>query len=562
MAFKDEEKKKKIKSSKDFSSTIEFMSQFGDQVLLENYEEIDPESFFHTGNYLLNAHISGSIMRGVASNRTFVIAGDPKTGKSYLLYNIMASMQKMGYIIWFFETEGSADRERMRAHGVDLSKVICPARIIETYDHILNPCIQFTQSCLDDMKNGIEYPKIAIFTDSFTGLNSQKQYDDALAGASKQDMGTVAKDGFKFFRMLTARCNKLQIPIIGTAHVYEKDMGNFRKKTPTGGNGFLFMASCVILITKNDDRDEEKLKRGMFVNSEIVESRYSKPINVRFYLSFVGGMNPYYGLHEHLSWNAGVGKGKWVVLADLADEMLKKKIVTADTICTRVFTITEFKNNISKAKGEDLIEHLKWHINNGIVEALGDSKYQFTEKIKHNIKDGVYQPLKQVKNVQVSDLVNPLISDKFSISKDNIIATIINKESYLSKIKVENFDSSLAEYVKAGLAVDLGADFNFTEKILTRFNKKGEYNPVKMNIQIHCDIKVPVLNSNSGQWIIESTGETVLNKDLLSPKVFTKEVLTRLDEAVIKPMFEFKKNSDTLKNEQQETEDKILEENL
>ena len=504
----DKDKKPKHKKPSDFSSTTEFLSQFNKSVVLEDYQEIEPAEWIHTGNYLYNAHISGSLLKGAASNRIITIGGDPKTGKSYLIYNLMRELIKMGYIIMLNETEGALDKERLRNQGLDLTKIMFPPEPPETVDDILNPAIQMTSILLADKRAGKPIPKIAIVTDSYTALNSAKQYADAEAGESKQDMGTVAKDLKKFFNMLSARCNYLQIPIFGTCHVYDKDMGNFRKKVPTGGNGAIFLSSVITLLTKNDDRDEDKQRIGIFINSEIVESRFSLPKNIRIYLPFHKGMNPYWGLQNFVSWSiCGIDRGKFVDLVDLADELLKKKMFTIGEFqspIAKVFTKKDL-SFLAKAKSEYLDEQIAELTELGYVKKINDTEYSFTSKIKERLYtyDSVIAKLeKELNNINVE--LKKAEKEKIDITDISEAAKVL--EGKISALKGKSDDE----------------------------RKEVRYEPIAG--------VVGIANPKSGQWIVKHLGKVVKDVELLTDQVFTQEVLKALDDKVIRPMFEFSKD--------------------
>lgn len=371
----------KFKGQKDFKNSMEFLSQFSkESQILDDYKEIEPSYYIHSGNYLYNAHISGSLLKGFANNKIYTIAGDPKTGKSFIIYNAMREAQKLGTIIYFFETENAVDKDRLVEQGIDIKMVIFEQP--EIVDGVIIPAVRLTEHLLKEQKAGNEIPKIMFVIDSLTGLNAKKQYSDAIQGEAKQDMGTVAKDLKRMFSMLSVRCGKLGIPILCTTHVYEKDMGNFRRRTATGGQGALFMSSVIAMLKKTDDRDDERQRIGLIVTSEIVESRFSKPVNIQFYLDFKKGMNPYYGLNAHISWDAcGICKGKMVDFVDLAGELLNKKILQKSSFITKKFTEAEIKKVLSKAKGETLKAYLMYHLDNGLIESDGKS-YNFTEKCK------------------------------------------------------------------------------------------------------------------------------------------------------------------------------------
>ena len=64
------------------------------KIEIRGFSDID--EYIPTGNYLLNAQISGSLFGGVANNRSFGIMGDPGTGKSFFCLNVVREAQKIG----------------------------------------------------------------------------------------------------------------------------------------------------------------------------------------------------------------------------------------------------------------------------------------------------------------------------------------------------------------------------------------------------------------------------------------------------------------------------------
>ena len=381
----EQPKKPKFKGADDFASTNDFLAQFDeDGGLVEDYTEIEPEEWIHTGHYMFNAHISGSLRRGYPSGKIITIPGDPKTGKSYLVFNGMREAQKRGYMIWLFETEGAPDKTRFIKQGVDPKRV----RITqpETVGEAIVKLVQFTTKLLEMKKEGKPIPKFLVSIDSLTSLNSQKQFDDAMAGETKADMGGQAKEIINMLNMLTVRLGKLQIPMINTMHVYEaRDRHSNVTKTPSGGKGPLYMSSVVPMLRKTLVKDKETKQRlGVMVTSSIFESRYAQHHDIEMYINFEKGMNEFLGLEKYVSWEiCGINKGKVVDFVDIGYELFSKKLFTLENVDKFEFTDETLTKNLSKPKLEFIKYCLEKSISEGlIVETNVGGKYMFTEKIK------------------------------------------------------------------------------------------------------------------------------------------------------------------------------------
>jgi len=82
------------------------------------------KDYIHTGSYILNACMTGSLFRGVPTGRVLTLAGEPGTGKSFLAISVCREAQKKGYTPVYMDSEGAIDREFVERLGCDSSKFI------------------------------------------------------------------------------------------------------------------------------------------------------------------------------------------------------------------------------------------------------------------------------------------------------------------------------------------------------------------------------------------------------------------------------------------------------
>lgn len=441
--------KNKPLTGSDFTSVNEFLGQFdGDGGLLSEFKPMEINDWIHTGNYLLNAHISGSMMRGVPSGRITILGGKPKTGKSYIVFNILKSLQESEYFPWLFETEASPDKERLEKQKIDLKKVrISQPETAAQAIAMLGPVLDN----LDKLQRANkEIPKMALIFDSLSGFMPSSKLDSALKGENKADMGSAAQDLGFLLNLLSKRCGKLGIPVICTQHVFIERMPGFSRAKLRGGLPMEFLASVMTIFSKSYEKEgsgEERKKVGVMVKSDIYESRYSRHKKVEFYIPFDRPMNAFFGLDKYITWeNSGIAKGKFDDHVDLAYELWYKKVITKDN-------------------------------------AFG---FEFTEK----------------------DLKKNLAASKYS-----------NRWSYIEKM------------IDDGLLIAKSGSWAFTDKVLENFDEKGKY-PKSTE-------KVAILNDNINMYCVKHLGEAVTPTQLFSKRVFTQELLQKLDEEVIKPMFEY-----------------------
>jgi RecA/RadA recombinase len=276
--------------------------------LLENNEFSEVGEWIPTGNYLLNAQLSGSLFGGIANNRSMGIAGDPQTGKSFLCMNIVREAQKMDYDVIYCDTEGAIDRNSAKKFGIDTAKVrYQPIKTISDFK-------VFTANLVDKVKEfrkaGAE-PKIMLVLDSLGMLSTDKETGDALKGKSVMDMGIRSKELRSLFRVITLDLTGVKIPLICTNHTTTGNIGGFMPtKEAAGGDGPIFSMSNVIMLSKAQLKEGDT-RTGIIVTSTPKKARFTRPYQVKFHISFMNGMNPYVGLQDFVSWeNCGIQRGK------------------------------------------------------------------------------------------------------------------------------------------------------------------------------------------------------------------------------------------------------------
>ena len=277
--------------------------------ILENNEFSEVSEWIPTGNYLLNAQLSGTLFGGIANNRSMGIAGDPQTGKSFLCMNIVREAQKIGYNVIYCDTEGAIDKSGAKKFGIDTNTVrYQPIKTISDFKVFVANLIEKVKSY---RKDGAD-PKIALVLDSLGMLSTDKETGDALKGKSAMDMGIRSKELRSLFRVITLDLTGVKIPLICTNHTTTGNIGGFMPtKEAAGGDGPIFSMSNVIMLSKAQLKDSSNTKTGIVVTSTPKKARFTRPYAVKFHISFMNGMNPYVGLQDFVSWETcGIQRGK------------------------------------------------------------------------------------------------------------------------------------------------------------------------------------------------------------------------------------------------------------
>jgi len=291
------------------------------RVIIENDEK---QECIGTGVYILNALLSKSIYGGVAADRITIFAGEPNTGKSYVLYNIARNAQKDGFYVLFIDTEHSVSRESLKNFGVDTA--VDKLKLVSSNN--IEDLKTFLTKLLDGLKTekdgGAEIPRILILLDSIGQLASEKEKADALDGKNKQDM-TRAKAIKQMFRIINSDLGYLRIPMIATNHTYQDINAFFPTQIMSGGKGAEYSASTIVFLSiaklKTGHEDELDLNAsGVIVTAQAKKNRMAKPKKIKFEIDHSYGTNPYKGLEYFCSpenfEKVGIAKGKKVVNDD------------------------------------------------------------------------------------------------------------------------------------------------------------------------------------------------------------------------------------------------------
>jgi RecA/RadA recombinase len=336
--------------------------------LLANNSFSEVDEWIPTGNYLLNAQISGSLFGGIPNTRSFGLMGDPGTGKSFVCLNVVREAQKKGYDVVYCDTEGAIDKTGALKFGIDANRLrYQPIKTVSQFQTFV--------ANLVDMVNKArakgESPKILLILDSLGMLSTDKELADAMKGHNAADMGAKAKELRKLFRVITLDLTAAKIPLICTNHVYTGG-GFMPTKESSGGDGPIFAMSVISFLSKAQLKEgSSTTKTGIVVTSNLKKSRFTVPEQVKFHISFANGMNPYVGLQDYVTWDAcGVERGKLeeVKGSDGKKELkftanasstrwavrhLGKTVTTSELFTAKVFTpevLEQLNNNVIKSK--------------------------------------------------------------------------------------------------------------------------------------------------------------------------------------------------------------------
>ena len=290
----------------DLNKEMSKISEYGETLDKSTISEID--HYIPTGNFHLNACLTGSLFGGYPNNRAVALAGPSGTGKTYLILNAIKQAQKQGYSIVFYDSENAVDKSLVEKFGIDPKTFRYEP--CNTVQEFRSSVTAITDVLIEQKKKGIKLPKIMVVLDSAGNLATQKEIDDAKTGSSKADM-TRAKLLKSTFRIIMTQFGICKIPFLFTNHTYQtQDL--FSRQVGGGGTGPEYAASIILFLGKAKLKEGIE-QTGIIVTAKPNKNRFAKPTNIKFHISFNKGMNPYVGLEEYIGWDVcGIERGRFI----------------------------------------------------------------------------------------------------------------------------------------------------------------------------------------------------------------------------------------------------------
>ena len=315
--------KKKVLKDGELPDVMELMSTVDDktEILAESQNAVI-EDWISTGNYLLNACISGSILKGIPTGKITCYYGQSGSGKSFLSCATCSQAIKKGYTILYLDSEGSITKEFIeRIAGKGTSKHVL-IRPVETITEVTQICTNLLNKLAEEKEEYGKCHKMMIVLDSLGNLSDDSELESAEKGENKANLqkNKLIKN---FYRIVTPKCNNCQVPFITISHAYQSMSMFSPGNIISGGSGIQYNASVMLelfpskLIDKENDEaaskgkgSENNVKNGITVTAKCSKNRFARPKKISVSIPFYKALNPYLGLEQYMTWeNSGVCRG-------------------------------------------------------------------------------------------------------------------------------------------------------------------------------------------------------------------------------------------------------------
>ena len=261
-----------------------YASKVSDGMLGSVNEHID------TGSYILNALLSGSLYKGLPSNKITAFAGESATGKTFFLLGLVKQflIDNPDGGVLYFESESALTPEMIEVRDIDTKRFIqLPVATIQ----------EFAQQASRVVDKHIESSgaPLLLCLDSLGMLSTDKEVGDITEGTNKVDM-TKARIVKGAFRVLTLKLAKAGIPLLVTNHTYKQIGTMFPQDIMGGGSGLQYAASTIIFLSKRKEKIGTDVI-GNIIHCKNFKSRLTKENKmVDVLLTYDEGLSRYYGL--------------------------------------------------------------------------------------------------------------------------------------------------------------------------------------------------------------------------------------------------------------------------
>ena len=248
------------------------------------------DAYINTGSYILNALLSGSIHKGLPSNKITAFAGESATGKTFFILGIckqFLSDNPSGGVL-YFESESALTPEMVEERDIDTKRFVqLPVSTIQEFAQ------QASRVVDKHIERGDGAP-LLLCLDSLGMLSTAKEVGDVTEGADKVDM-TKARIVKGAFRVLTLKLAKAGIPLLVTNHTYKQVGTMFPQDVMGGGSGLQYAASNIVFLSKRKEKVGTDVI-GNIIHCKNFKSRLTKENKmVDVLLTYDAGLSKYYG---------------------------------------------------------------------------------------------------------------------------------------------------------------------------------------------------------------------------------------------------------------------------
>lgn len=317
-------------ANSDMACLIENSSYFTDEI-----------DFVVTEIPALNIALCGKRTGGFSGGLVEIGAPSKHFKSSFGLVCMKAfQMKNPEGIIIFYDSEGGITLDMMKEHGIDLKRVV--------HDWVTDTD-ELVTKFIPQLEGLEDKDPVMMFVDSIGNISSKREFDNAMKGEVKADMGVRAKEIKSFTRMANAKLKIKRIPCFMINHSY-KTLETYSKDQHGGGTGVAYASDTMFSISRSQDKDKDtNVNEGWYFKLKVDKSRFIKESSTfDIHVTYEKGILKYSGLATIaesfgiLEKTRGGKSGKEI--AYRFDDMIvtEEESETDEVFWNRVFTESDF----------------------------------------------------------------------------------------------------------------------------------------------------------------------------------------------------------------------------
>lgn len=255
----------------------------------------DVKDWVSTGSTILDYEIGNARDRGIPAGKITEIVGEEATGKSLMMMQILANVQRKGGLAVLIDEENALNPDFAKRVGLDLDKLVylqcgCVERVGENIEKII------TLAAAKDVKQ-----MVAIGWDSVASTPPEVELNGDYDPNSL--MGVQAKAIAKMMRKLTKMVGRERITMVFTNQLKYKIGVMFGDPMYTpGGKAIPYHASVRIRLTRSKQlEDGVKQVYGIRTLVKVFKNRLGPPMRkCEFNILFADGIDDSTSILDYL----------------------------------------------------------------------------------------------------------------------------------------------------------------------------------------------------------------------------------------------------------------------